>query len=853
MSRPRFSIVPLALAAIVGLTTGLPSAAASSAGPPSATSVTAEPAADATTFTSPALRTRTDLNQGWRFVLEDATGAHEPGFDDASWQTVDTPHTWNAEDGADGGSDYHRGVGWYRRHVEVPASEAGRRQILQFAGVNQVAEVWVNGTHVGTHVGGYARFRFDVTEHLVVGGDNVVAVRVDNAHDPDIAPLNADFSFQGGIYRNVSLWSVDPLMVRVLDHAGPGVYVRQRDVSAEEATVEVTTKLWNNRGGSAQVAVRTTVTDADGAVVAQETSSAQALAAGRGTEVAQTLTIDSPRLWNGTADPYLHRVHAEVLDARTGTVTDVVTEPLGLRTIRIDPAGGFFLNGEHVPLKGVNIHQDRAGKGWAVNNADHVEDMRLVQEVGANAVRTAHYQHDQRTYDLADEMGMVVYAEIPFVNAYTDSAAFRENVEQQLVEMVRQNYNHPSIALWGIGNEIRTDDAVANEIVAMLQETVDAEDPDRITTYATCCIGDTGPLNRHADTASYNRYYGWYSRDMAHLGTWADQLHAKEPQRAIGISEYGAGANVEHHALHPDKPVTTGQWHPEEYQAEYHEQSWAEIEARPFIWGSFVWNMFDFASDRRDEGAQPGINDKGLVTWDRKIRKDAFWFYRAAWSDEPTLQVASERWTDRTDLLTDVKVYSNATSVRATLNGTSLGPRSSEDHVFRWEDVELRPGANTVEVTATIDGEVHTDTVTWHLGTRVDTDRIEAESHDREKGTNIVDTSDEGGGLHVEYIEAGDLLTYKRVDFGKHAPTQVSVRMSSGRDVPGGAVEVRLDGPTGPVVATVPVTRTGGWDDFVTVDAPMTTAVTGVRDVHLTFVGGGTGGVADLNWFTFDR
>ncbi|MCP9206737.1 glycoside hydrolase family 2 protein [Streptomyces sp. NEAU-Y11] len=677
----------------------------------------APPSAVGATYTAPRPRTRIDLNTGWRFTKSDPRGAQAPGFDDSGWAPVSTPHTWNAADGADGGGNYHRGTGWYRRHDRLPAGTAGKMLFLQFAGANQVAEVWVNGTYLGRHQGGYSRFRFDATRALRPGEDNVIAVRVSNAHDPDIAPLSGDFSFSGGIYRNVSLWTVDRLQVRMLDHAGPGVYLRPYEVTEASAKVAVTTKLWNNNSTARSVVVRTVITDADGTVVVDERSDARTVAARTGSEVTRHITIDEPRLWNGRPDPHLYRANVEIHDT-TGAddvVTDVVTERFGLRGVSVDADTGFFLNGKHLGLHGVNLHQDRSRKGWAVDDADHVKDFDLIEEVGANAVRMAHYQHDQKDYDLADERGLVVWAEIPLVDSITESAAFTATTRNQLMELIRQNYNHPSIAFWGIGNEQRRDNGTTNALLDTLARIVETEDPERISTYAVAG-GRDRELGKHTRTTGYNVYFGWYggSKD-GEMGRWADDLHTSAPDRRIAVSEYGAGANTAQHALNPARPESGGPFHPEEYQALYHEAAWKQLVSRPYIWGTFVWNMFDFASDRRNEGGQPGINDKGLVTRDRRIRKDAFYWYKANWAASPTLHITSRRWTRRHDASTELKVYSNSRQVAATLNGRSLGTRSSADHIFTWSGVTLAPGENEVAVTATIGGKVHTDTVIWTL------------------------------------------------------------------------------------------------------------------------------------------
>jgi beta-galactosidase len=670
--------------------------------------------AAAQTYTPPALRTWLSLNSGWRFHKGDVSGAQAPAFNDGAWTAISVPHTWNAQDGADGGDDYYRGIGWYRRRITVPADLAGKMLFLQFAGANQVADVWIDGTHLGQHQGGYSRFRFGATANLTPGTESVIAVKVTNANNPDIAPLSADYTFQGGIYRNVSLYAVDKLAVRMLDYAGPGIYLRQRSVTAATATVDVRATVFNNNTTSRSLVVRAIVTDADGTIVADLSSAPQTIGANSGLDVVQTLTIANPRRWNGLADPYKYSATVEIQDATAGKVTDVVTEPLGLRSFSLDPATGFSLNGKHLGLHGVNLHQDRAGTGWAESDADHTQDFALITELGATAVRMAHYQHDQKDYNLADATGVVVWAEIPLVNGTTNSTAFTASTQNQLRELIRQNYNHPSIVMWSIGNEQRSDDTATNTLLASLAALVKSEDPDRISTYANNLGNDAGVAG-HADTTAYNKYFGWYGGSYNDLGGWADSLHQAEPNRTFALSEYGAGANTAQHALNPSAPSSGGSFHPEEYQSLLHEASWKQLATRPFVWGSFVWNMFDFASDSRNEGSQPGINDKGLVTRDRATRKDAFYWYKANWSTAPTLYITSRRWTTRTDATTEVKVYSNAAEVTAVLNGASLGSRTGSDRIFTWTGVELRSGANTLTVTASIAGATHTDTVTWTL------------------------------------------------------------------------------------------------------------------------------------------
>jgi beta-galactosidase len=672
------------------------------------------PKAEAATYTPPAARQRIDLNAGWRFNKGDVSGAQNPAFNDAGWAAVTVPHTWNAQDGQDGGNNYFRGIGWYRRHYTPPATLAGKKLWLQFAGANTVTDVWVNGTYLGQHKGGYARFRFDATAALRPGQDNVIAVKVSNAPDPDIAPLSADFTFFGGIYRNVSLLVTDPLAVRTLDSAGPGVYLRQRSVSATSATVDVTSKVWNNSTATRNVALRTVITEATGTVVVDTTSAARTVAPATGFQLTQTVTIANPHRWQGKADPYLYNAYVEVRDTTAGTVTDVVSDRLGLRSVTINANTGLSLNGAHVALHGVNRHQDRLNQGWAVTDANHTQDFDLMDEMGVNALRTAHYQQDQKVYNLADERGYLVWAEIPLVNAITNSTAFRANAEQQLREMIRQNYNHPSIVFWGVGNEQRTDDTATNTLLQTLADDVTTEDADRFSTYAHNGSITSGLVN-HTEVDGYNRYHGWYYGSYNDFGGFVDNLHNTQPARLISISEYGAGASIIQHQENPPKPVTDSDFHPEEYQALLHEATWMQIQTRPYLWGTFVWNMFDFASDGRSEGDTHGRNDKGLVTYDRSVRKDAFYWYKANWTNTPFVYIASRRFVNRTSATTTVKVYGTADSVSLTINGVAVGsPKTSTNHIFSWP-VTLSPGANVVQVTGTRGGTTYTDTATWNL------------------------------------------------------------------------------------------------------------------------------------------
>jgi beta-galactosidase len=402
----------------------------------------------------------------------------------------------------------------------------------------------------------------------------------------------------------------------------------------------------------------------------------------------------------------------QVIDSSSGKTVDLVAQPLGFRYYSVDPDNGFFLNGQYLNLHGVSFHQDRLNQGWAISDADQAEDVSLIMEIGATFVRLSHYQHPPKTYELLDENGLVAWSEIPLIDLVTDSPAFFDNAKQQLREMIRQNYNHPAVLFWGMYNEI-PDNATSQRLVSELVELAHDEDTTRPTTAATDLeIGAT--VNYLADVGGFNEYFGWYYGNYDDIGAWADTAHRTYPRRAIGVSEYGAGASILQHQDDPPQPVAGGPWHPEEYQALFHEAYWKQLEPRPFLWCKTVWNMFDFASDIRAEGDTPGRNDKGLVTYDRQTRKDAFYWYKANWSSGPVLYITSRRYVNRPGNMTDVKVYSNLDSVQLSVNGVIVGTQTSADHIFRWSNVLLAPDANAILVTATKDDTTYTDQVTWY-------------------------------------------------------------------------------------------------------------------------------------------
>jgi beta-galactosidase len=657
------------------------------------------------------------LNQGWRFLAGDDIHAPEPAFDDSAWPAVDLPHTWNGLDGQDGGDNYRRGAGWYRRHIAVDAALAGKRLYLQFDGASLMADVYVNGVHLGNHKGGFARFRFDATGVLKPGADNVIAVRVDNGQ-LGIPPTSSDFTIFGGLYRGVALLATDPVQISAMDMGSPGVFIEQHDVSADSATIVVRAEIENHGTGPRVVAVRVAVLDAGLNPVADADSTFECqLAAGASTEVLKPLKITRPHLWNARADPYLYRVRVELRPASAvpgAPALDAVEEPLGVRTFAVDPDRGFILNGHPLDLHGFNRHQDWPNKGWAISDADEAEDFAILMESGATADRTSHYQQSESWYERCDRAGIAVWTEVPNWQKGLETPEFLENAKQQLRELVRQNFNHPSIFFWGVGNE--TSGPAADSIAAALAAVAREEDPTRLSTYASNHEA-SDPKNWHTDVVAFNRYYGWYRGSIKDFVTWLDRTRADYPKARFGMSEFGAGASINQHAENPQAPPARGPYHPEEYQSELHEAYWAALKDRPYVWGKFIWCLFDFASDGRNEGDHAGRNDKGLVTYDRKTRKDAFYYYKANWSTDPVVHITSSRFAVRSVAATEVKVYSNAPEVTLEVNGAPLGSRRDTDgsHVFRWAGVALSPGENRVSARALFGADTVVDSCSWTL------------------------------------------------------------------------------------------------------------------------------------------
>ena len=581
------------------------------------------------------------------------------------WNWVNIPHTWNNIDGQDGGNDLYRGTAFYAKELEKMDLPKADRYFLEIQGANSSAILYINGKKLANHDGGYSTWRVDITDALE--DKNLFVFEVDNSQNDRVYPQNADFTFYGGIYRDLNIIAVSESHFDLEYYGTPGIKVTP-EVVGKDAKVEVEVFVKNVKETQKLVY---TLKDAEGNVVAEKETPAS--------ETVASFEIENVHLWHGKKDPYLYT--AEVCLKDEEEVLDNVSARFGCRTFEIHPENGFILNGEEYPLRGVSRHQDRWGIGNALLKEHHDEDMDLICELGATTIRLAHYQHDQYFYDLCDERGMVVWAEIPYISTHMPNG--RENTISQMKELVVQNYNHPSIIVWGLSNEITMhgdSDEDLRENHVILNDLVHEMDKTRLTTMACvsmCSMDD--PYVQIPDTVSYNHYFGWYGGDTSQNGPWFDEFHAKYPNIPIGCSEYGCEA-LNWHTSDPQQGDYT-----EEYQAYYHEELIKQLYTRKYMWATHVWNMFDFGADSRNEGGENGQNHKGLITFDRKYKKDSFYAYKAWLSDEPFVHICGKRYVDRVEETTKVTVYSNQPEVELFANGVSLGKQTCPEHFFYFE------------------------------------------------------------------------------------------------------------------------------------------------------------------------
>lgn len=593
------------------------------------------------------MRYITNFNSDWEFSLHS----------DDNWEKVTLPHTWNNLDGQDGGNDYYRGKCTYRKTILKKDLPLGEEHYLEINGANLSSVVYLNGEKLKSHDGGYSTYRVRLKD---LRDENILEVTVDNSPSDRVYPQTADFTFYGGLYRDVRLISLPSSHFSLENLGTPGIKATPDVKGTLDVEVEV---------DGDYDSILYTLLDREGKVVLEENS--------RETKV--TLSVSSPHLWNGRKDPYLYYIKAELLKGEERL--DEVGSEIGFRSFRIDPERGFILNGEEYPLRGVSRHQDRKDKGNAISKEDHEEDMALIMEVGANTIRLAHYQHDQYFYHLCDKNGIVVWAEIPYISQHMSQG--RENTISQMKELITQNYNHPSIVVWGLSNEITMGDPKDPDMLEnhrILNDLCHTMDKTRLTTTAMLTVcGIDEEIVHISDVVSYNHYFGWYGGEVSMNGPWFDAFHKKYPNKPIGCSEYGCEA-LNWHTSRPMQGDYT-----EEYQAYYHEEMIKQFFSRKYLWATHVWNMFDFGADARAEGGENGQNHKGLVTIDRKYKKDAFYAYKAWLSEEKFIHIASKRYVDRTEDITNVTVYSNLPEITLFLNGEKFETKTAEDHFFKFQ------------------------------------------------------------------------------------------------------------------------------------------------------------------------
>jgi beta-galactosidase len=649
------------------------------------------------------------IDTNWKFLRADPPNAQSPDFNDTTWQPVTLPHTWNLQDGLVPGDHYYRGPAWYRLTLNFPAINPTRQYFLRFDAASLAAKIFINGQLAGAHQGGFSAFCFNITPFLHPG-QNLIAVRVDNSVSQNIPPISGDFTVFGGLYRDAHLLNLNSVSISPTDDASPGIYLTTTHLDQSTATISATVILRNDSAQIQTVAVTAAVRDSAGQPVATSTTSQTVPAHSTG-QATIPITIPHPHLWNGKQDPYLYTTSISL--TQSGTLLDELDQPLGLRTFRVDPNHGFFLNGTPYPLHGVGLHQGFYNKGWAATPADIDINYQLIEEIGANALRLAHYQHSDYEYSLCDRRGLIVWAEIPLINRIIDNDAYYTIARQQLRELIKQNYNHPSICFWSLWNELGPHTRTDWRLPADLNELAHQLDPTRLTVAASHLPPEIA-VNTIPDAIAFNRYPGWYLFTLADWPAKLAELHATLPNSSIGISEYGAGASIRQHVPIPAiEPNNLGQWHPEEWQSQFHEAAYSAMQKCPWLWGTFVWNMFDFPSSERFEGDEPAFTDKGLVTYDRKTKKDAFYYYKAHWNTDPFVYITSRRATPRPAGTIEIKIYSNCATAELFINGRSLGIRQGTDDIFLWPDVQLIPGQNELSAVAKSNGKSYTDSCTW--------------------------------------------------------------------------------------------------------------------------------------------
>lgn len=656
----------------------------------------------------------TSFNDGWEFkkgpFSKDAMLSARKWS--ADWQKVSVPHTWNADDMQKKVSAFYEGVGYYRKKFTFPESMKGKRLFLRFEGVGSCAEVYVNGYLVGSHKGAYSAFACEIGAQVKFGEENEIVVKADNTARPDVIPTNHIlFGVYGGMYRPVWLVVTEPCNIVVNDFASPGVYITQKNVSKKSAEVTVKVKVDNATLAPAPLVLENAIYDRNGKLVKKHNQSFELTPQGVQSYSSQ-FKLSNPHLWQGREDPYLYKVVSRLM--QDGRVLDEVVQPLGLRKYEVVAGKGFFLNGKQYPMYGVTRHQDWWGLGSALTNKEHDFDLAQIMDIGATTVRFAHYQQSDYIYSRCDTLGLVIWAEIPFVNRVTGQES--DNAHQQMRELIRQSFNHPSIYVWGIHNEVYHPHGYTAALTQSIHDLCKLEDPDRYTVSVNGYGNANHAVNQNADIQGMNRYFGWYERKIQDIKPWIEKMEKEYPWQRLMLTEYGADANIAHQTeILGDALNWTSPFYPETFQTKTHEYQWSIIAQHPYITASYLWNMFDFAVPTSKRGSVDARNMKGMMTFDRKIKKDSYFWYKANWSKEPVLYLTQRRNALREKKETSVTVYSNIGTPKVYLNGQELaGARKGYTDVhYIFDKVLLNDGKNMLKAVITYQGKEYVDEIEW--------------------------------------------------------------------------------------------------------------------------------------------
>lgn len=631
----------------------------------------------------------------------------------SNWQEVKIPHTWNARDMQTEMNNYYAGEAYYKKEYTPAADLKDKRVFLRFQGVGSVAEIYVNKTYAGNHKGAYSAFAIEISKLLKYGEPNEILVKVDNAARPEVIPVNHTlFGVYGGMYRPVELIVTEAVNIAVTDYASPGIYISQKNVNSKSADVSVKIKLENKKARAEAIQVSTTIYERDGKVKAQKQVPMVVSPQGR-QMCEQEFSVKNPHLWQGLDDPYLYKVVVRLI--ANGQVIDEVIQPLGLRHFELKAADGMYLNGKKVPMYGVCRHQDWWQLGSALTDKEHDADLAIIKEIGATTIRFAHYQQAERIYAKCDSIGFMIWAEIPFVNRVSTHEG--DNAKQQLTELIRQNYNHPSIYTWGLHNEVYTPYNYTVALTTELNDLSKTEDPDRYTVSVNGYSTVNQSSNLNADIQGINHYFGWYGGKIGDIEKWVTGMEQNFPDYRVIFSEYGAEANIHQQE---ERVGEVGryfsQYYPETFATKFHEIQWGVISKHPYLVASYIWNTFDFATPATSQGGVKARNMKGLVTFDRQTKKDPYYWYKANWSKEPVLYITQRRATERENDVTPVTVYCNTGTPQLFVNGTEVKTLKQGNTAVHYifEDVKLNNGENVIEAKASSQGKALEDVIRWN-------------------------------------------------------------------------------------------------------------------------------------------